>query len=101
MGTPDVPRRMAAGLLLRGGTVVDSGGARRADVLVDGQRIAEVGPDLDAASARVVDAAGAYVVPGGIDVHTRASSRGGHVRRCLRGGHFGGGDRPPLEGARA
>ena len=70
MGTPDVPRRMAAGLLLRGGTVVDSGGARRADVLVDGQRIAEVGPDLDAASARVVDAAGAYVVPGGIDVHT-------------------------------
>jgi dihydropyrimidinase len=57
-------------LLLRGGTVVDADGARRADVLIDGQRIAAVGPGLDAASVTVVDAAGAYVIPGGIDSHT-------------------------------
>ncbi len=31
----------------------------RADVLVEGDRIAEVGPDLAAADAQVIDAAGA------------------------------------------
>ena len=58
------------GLLLRGGTVVGADGARRADVLVRDERIAAVGPDLDAADAEVVDAGGAYVIPGAIDVHT-------------------------------
>ncbi len=57
-------------LLVRGGTVVDAGGARRADVLIDGERIAEVGASLEAPGAEVVDAGGALVVPGGIDVHT-------------------------------
>jgi dihydropyrimidinase len=56
-------------LLLRGGTVVDGDGARRADVLIDGERIAAVGEDLGA-DADVVDAGGAFVVPGGVDVHT-------------------------------
>jgi dihydropyrimidinase len=60
----------AGTVLLRGGTVVDSDGARQADVLVGGERIAAVGPGLDAAGSRVVDAGGAYVIPGGIDVHT-------------------------------
>jgi dihydropyrimidinase len=59
-----------AALVLRGGTVVDAAGSRRADVLVDDERIVAVGPDLEAAGAEVVDAGGAYVIPGGIDVHT-------------------------------
>ncbi len=57
-------------LLVRGGTVVDVGGSRRADVLVEGERIAAVGKSLEARGAEVVDAGGAYVIPGGIDVHT-------------------------------
>jgi dihydropyrimidinase len=57
-------------LVLRGGTVVDARGVRRADVAVTGETIADVGPDLDPADARVIDAGGTYVVPGGIDVHT-------------------------------
>jgi dihydropyrimidinase len=57
-------------LLVRGGTVVDAAGARRADVLVRDERIAAVGDDLDATDAEVVDAGGAFVIPGGIDVHT-------------------------------
>ncbi|GAA4402788.1 dihydropyrimidinase [Fodinibacter luteus] len=61
-------------LVLRGGTVVDAVGRRRADVLVRDGRIAAVGPDLARAGAEagadVVDASGSYVVPGGIDVHT-------------------------------
>ena len=60
-------------LLVRGGTVVTTGGAARADVAVDGGRISAVEPDLLglAASAReVVDATGLLVLPGIVDVHT-------------------------------
>jgi len=61
---------MGSTLLLRGGTVIDGGGPRRADVLVAGERITAVGPDVDVTGARVVDVGGAYVIPGGIDTHT-------------------------------
>lgn len=58
-------------ILVRGGTVVTAEGERRADVLVDGETIAAVAPSIDApAGARVIDAGGAYVMPGGIDPHT-------------------------------
>jgi dihydropyrimidinase len=60
-------------LLVRGGIVVTASGSRRADVAIDGGRIARVETDLGglAASAReVVDANGLLVLPGVIDVHT-------------------------------
>ena len=57
-------------ILIRGGTVVTTEGEMRADVLVEGETIVAVGPDLEAAGARVIDAGGAYVMPGGIDPHT-------------------------------
>ncbi|MCA9711082.1 MAG: amidohydrolase family protein, partial [Myxococcales bacterium] len=58
-------------VLIRGGTVVNAEGESRADVLVVGETVAAVGLDLDApAGAEVVDADGAYVIPGGIDPHT-------------------------------
>ena len=41
----------------------------RADILVEGDRIAAVGPDLPADGARVIDAAGDIVIPGFIDTH--------------------------------
>jgi len=57
--------------LIRGGTVVTAEGEARVDVLVVGETIAAVGPGLDApAGARIIDAGGAYVIPGGIDPHT-------------------------------
>ena len=61
---------MAETTLVRGGTVVDATGTRRADVLVGDGRIVAVEPDLEADGADVIDAGGAYVIPGGIDVHT-------------------------------
>ncbi|MEM7160652.1 MAG: dihydropyrimidinase [Myxococcota bacterium] len=58
-------------LLIRGGTVVTAEGEFRADVLCEGEVIVAVGPDIDApAGARVIDAGGSYVMPGGIDPHT-------------------------------
>jgi dihydropyrimidinase len=58
------------GTLIRNGTVVNAIGSQRTDVLMEGERIAAVGPDLDAAGHNVVDATGLLVMPGGIDVHT-------------------------------
>src|SRR2546427_8091394 len=59
-------------LVLKGGTVVDgTGGARFvADVRIEGERIAAVGPDLPTQDADVQDVAGKIVAPGFIDVHT-------------------------------
>lgn len=58
-------------VLIRGGTVVTADDERRADVLVEGETVVAVGPDLEApAGARILDAGGAYVLPGGIDPHT-------------------------------
>lgn len=66
--------------LIRGGTVVGDGGPRQGDVLIHAERIAAVGPNLEAAGARVIEAGGAYVIPGGIDVHTHFDLPVGRVR---------------------
>ncbi|NUP07209.1 MAG: dihydropyrimidinase [Polyangiaceae bacterium] len=57
--------------VIKGGTVVTAEGERRADVLIEGETVKAVGQNLDSpAGARVIDATGAYVLPGGIDPHT-------------------------------
>jgi N-acyl-D-aspartate/D-glutamate deacylase len=60
-------------LVIAGGTVVDGTGAppRRADVAVDGDRITAVGNSSDIGpTRRRIDADGAVVTPGFVDVHT-------------------------------
>lgn len=58
-------------LLIRGGRVVNADGARGADVLIEGERIASVAASISApAGARIIDARGKLVIPGGIDPHT-------------------------------
>ncbi|QJD91603.1 dihydropyrimidinase [Duganella dendranthematis] len=57
--------------IIRGGTVVNADRAFRADVLCDGDKIVAVGENLEVPSgAKVIDAGGQYVMPGGIDPHT-------------------------------
>src|SRR5678809_726956 len=61
----------AMALLIRGGTVLDSTHAYRADVLCDNGKIVQIATAIDApAGAQVVDAGDRYVIPGGIDPHT-------------------------------
>lgn len=67
-------------LLIRGGTLVDASGARPGEVLIDGERIARVGDRVDATGAEVLDASGALVIPGGIDVNTHFDLPVGAVR---------------------
>jgi cytosine/adenosine deaminase-related metal-dependent hydrolase len=63
---------MADRLLLRGGTVLtmdpDLGDLPEGDVLIEGDRIAQVAPRIDA-DAEVVDANGRIVIPGFVDTH--------------------------------
>lgn len=56
--------------IVTNGIVVNAGGEYRADVLIENGTIVAVGTGLPADGATVIDAAGAYVLPGGIDVHT-------------------------------
>lgn len=61
----------AGAVLIRGGTVVNADASVRADVLCENGLIVAIGPDLQAPpGATVVDAGGAFVMPGGIDPHT-------------------------------
>ncbi|OLE28809.1 MAG: amidohydrolase [Actinobacteria bacterium 13_1_20CM_3_71_11] len=63
---------MSDKLLIRGGTVLSMDGAigdlPRADVLVDGDTIAAVQPDISA-DAQTIDATGFIVLPGFVDTH--------------------------------
>jgi 5-methylthioadenosine/S-adenosylhomocysteine deaminase len=60
-------------ILIKGGIVLtqdeDLGELAGADVLIEGDTILEVGHDLTAGDARVIDAAGDIVIPGFIDTH--------------------------------
>lgn len=65
---------MPSSLLIKNGTVVDGTGAkpRRADVLIEDDRIVAVGSGLSAKT--VLDVAGKVVAPGFIDTHSHADS---------------------------
>lgn len=63
-------------LVVRNGLVVTAAGARRADVGVDGGRIAAVGRGL--AGDHTLDATGCYVIPGAVDIHV-------HLQMALGG----------------
>jgi len=58
-------------LKIVGGLVVDGTGApaRRADVAISGGRVVQVG-DVDGPARRTIDADGALVTPGFVDIHT-------------------------------
>jgi dihydropyrimidinase len=58
--------------LITGGTIVTADGSYEADVLVEGERIVQVGSDLAGSVApdETIDASGKWLIPGGIDVHT-------------------------------
>ena len=59
-------------VLIRGGTLVDGTGSVpvTGDVAIAGNKIVEVGSKIHAPGANVIDADGAVVAPGWVDIHT-------------------------------
>ena len=56
-------------ILIKGGRIITADADRAADVLIEGERIAEVAESIDCPDADVIDASGKYVFPGFIDPH--------------------------------
>ena len=68
-------------LLIRGGLAIGPDGVAPRDVLIDGETIAAVDERIDPPTGTdVLDAGGAYVIPGGIDPHTHLDLPVGAVR---------------------
>ena len=57
-------------LLFKGGSVVTGKGPRRADILVEGEKIVDVRRDIPPIDVQVVDVSGMLLFPGFIDAHT-------------------------------
>lgn len=57
-------------LLLKGGTVVSGHGTKRADILIEGEKIIAISRKITAADARMIDVTGKLLLPGFIDAHT-------------------------------
>lgn len=62
---------MARRVVIQGGILGTEDGAVRADLVIEGEQIAAITLDAtDLEADERIDAAGMYVVPGGVDVHT-------------------------------
>ena len=59
-------------LVVRGGTVVTAGGAAECDLGISEGSIRQIGGPLR--GRRELDASGAFVLPGGMDMHVHLSS---------------------------
>lgn len=64
------------------GTVVNADGQYRADVLIEDEKIIAIGTDLPKVGITVIDAKGAYLLPGGVDVHTHFEMPFGGTIAC-------------------
>lgn len=79
-------RAHLATVLLRGGSVVDADGVRRADVLVADGRVVAVGPGLSDSAAVELDAGGCVVTPAFVDLHTHLREPGGEDAETIESG---------------
>lgn len=56
-------------LLIKNGTLVTASDTFQSDILIQDEKIARIQPDLETDAAKVVDATGKLILPGGIDPH--------------------------------
>jgi dihydropyrimidinase len=55
--------------LIKNGTLITASETFQADILVEQEKIELIGRDLSHPNADIIDAAGKYILPGGLDVH--------------------------------
>lgn len=77
---------MSATTLLRNGKVICGRLCDRADVLIEGGRIAAVSPCIDHPGATVVDLDGMVLSPGFVDVHVHLRQPGFSMKETIRTG---------------
>src|SRR5213594_2372354 len=62
-------------LIIRNGLIVTDSGRMEADIRIRGEKIAEIGRNLDSTpGAREIDARRMFLIPGGVDTHTHPPS---------------------------
>jgi dihydropyrimidinase len=61
-------------ILITGGRIITAADDYVGDIFIDNEHIALVGESLDVSADRTIDAAGKYVLPGGVDVHTHMNT---------------------------
>lgn len=74
--------------LIRAGRILDPASKTdtRADLLIEDGKIAAVGQGLDSERAEVIDAAGCWVAPGFVDMHTHLREPGQEYKEDIRSG---------------
>ncbi len=56
--------------IIQSGTIITAADTFKADILIEGEKIALIGSHIDPTDAEIVDADGMFVLPGGVDPHT-------------------------------
>ena len=69
-------------VLIKDGHIVTAADDYVADILIEGETVAEIGRSLDVSADRVIDASGKYVIPGAIDPHTHMEMPFGGTVTC-------------------
>ncbi len=57
-------------LLIKSGKLITASETFEADILIEGEKIKNIGIQLEAPGAQIIDASGKLVLPGGVDPHT-------------------------------
>jgi len=57
-------------LIIKSGTLITACETFNADILIEGEKITQIGADLSHPDAEILDAGGMLVMPGGVDPHT-------------------------------
>ncbi|AYA75353.1 dihydroorotase [Bacillus sp. Y1] len=73
-------------LIKNGQWLTDKGQKEAVDILIKDEKIAAIGPDLQAEDAEIIDAAGLLVSPGFVDLHVHLREPGGEKKETIATG---------------
>lgn len=82
-------------MLIVNGIIVNEDGQKKCDVRLRGEKIVEIGENLSRDEEEIIDAGGAYLLPGGIDVHTHFDMPAG---ACMTSDDFTSGTKAAVLG---
>lgn len=66
--------------LIKNGSIATDSDVFKGDILIEGEKIVEIGSDIKCDEAEIIDASGCYVIPGAVDVHTHMDLDVGFAR---------------------